>query len=316
MNNRSNSRRQLLLFAALSLAFHALILLALTNTLLEDFDKNDVTSPEAVAVEMRRISEKNSQEAETLADILKNKQVVENKQANDLRPKDPSFASEKSSRAQTQSRPAKRSRPAEQMSRTSQGEEQPAPLAPLLPLAPNTRPRPTDIEGPVVVRKQPPPTPSTIQLQPSRTVMGNAISQSGLEHLEDVEEGDRLALNSIAFAHAGFFNRIKQQVQQHWHPDKAFEKNDPNAEKSGTRTRTTELLVVLNPDGSLRSAYVRKPSGASFLDDEAWNAVQQGAPFPNVPLALQGEKDNLIKFSFQFIVEVGRSPVFRMRRFD
>jgi len=77
----------------------------------------------------------------------------------------------------------------------------------------------------------------------------------------------------------------------------------------------TVLLVVLHPDGSLKHLYVMDPSGASFLDDEAYEAVQQAAPFPNVPPGLRDRKDGLVKFTFHFIVEVGSQPVFRMRRY-
>jgi TonB family protein len=90
---------------------------------------------------------------------------------------------------------------------------------------------------------------------------------------------------------------------------------DPYGNIYGIKDRVTVLLVVLRTDGSLRKLYVMQPSGAPFLDDEAYEAVQQAAPFPNVPPPLVDGRDGLVKFTFSFIVEVGSAPVFRMRRY-
>jgi TonB family protein len=75
------------------------------------------------------------------------------------------------------------------------------------------------------------------------------------------------------------------------------------------------LLVVLRGDGSLKKVYVMDPSGALFLDDEAEEAIEKAAPFPNVPPGLIDKKDGLVKFTFQFLVTVGEQPIFRMRRY-
>ena len=138
---------------------------------------------------------------------------------------------------------------------------------------------------------------------------------SGLENLKDVPRGDELSLDSASFKHASFFNRIRERVRQQWHPDKAFRLNDPDGRKTGEKDRTTELLVVLNADGSLNRLYVERASGADFLDDEAWRAIENAVPFPNVPADLVDSADGLVKFTFVFIVEIGQPPVFRMRRY-
>ncbi len=75
------------------------------------------------------------------------------------------------------------------------------------------------------------------------------------------------------------------------------------------------MLVVLRGDGSLKKVYVMDPSGAVFLDDEAKEAVEKAAPFPNVPPGLIDKKDGLVKFAFHFLVTVGEQPIFRMRRY-
>lgn len=155
----------------------------------------------------------------------------------------------------------------------------------------------------------------TIQLQPTETAMRAALAGTGLDHLEGVLEGDNTALNTRGWEFASFFNRVKSQVERYWHPDREFQARDPRGNIYGTKDRTTVLLVVLRADGSLKKAYVMEPSGASFLDDEAREALEKAAPFPNVPRGLLDTHDNLVKFTFHFIVQVGSAPVFRMRRY-
>lgn len=155
----------------------------------------------------------------------------------------------------------------------------------------------------------------TIPLQPTETAMRAALAGTGLDHLEGVMEGDSTAINTRGWAFASFFNRVKDKVERYWHPDREFQARDPYGNIYGTKDRTTVLLVVLRADGSLKKAYIMDPSGASFLDDEAKEAVEKAAPFPNVPAGLLDTHDNLVKFTFHFIVQVGGAPVFRMRRY-
>jgi TonB family protein len=154
-----------------------------------------------------------------------------------------------------------------------------------------------------------------INLNPSLEAMTSALAGTGLDHLEGVIEGDSTAVNTMGWKFASFFNRVKQQVERYWHPDREYRERDPYGNIYGLKDRRTVLLVILRSDGSLKKVYVMEPSGAPFLDDEAREAVEQGAPFPNVPLGLRDKRDGLVKFTFHFLVEVGSRPVFRMRRY-
>ena len=155
-----------------------------------------------------------------------------------------------------------------------------------------------------------------LNLKPSMKALSSAIQGSGLDHLEEVFAGDATALNTVAWDHASFFNRVKRSVSRHWHPDIEYRKRDPYGNIYGIKDRTTVLLVVLNGNGSLNKLYVMNPSGVAFLDDEAFDAVNKAAPFPNVPDDLKSKTDGLVKFTFHFIVEVGSQPIVRMRRYD
>jgi TonB family protein len=154
-----------------------------------------------------------------------------------------------------------------------------------------------------------------INLNPSESVMASMLAGTGLDRLDDVVEGDSTAVNTRAWTFASFFNRVKEQVERYWHPDREYQRRDPYANIYGHKDRETVLLVVLRGDGSLKKAYVMDSSGVPFLDDEAREAVEQGAPFPNVPDGLKDKNDGLVKFTFHFLVTIGNQPVFRMRRY-
>ncbi|MCU0661660.1 MAG: TonB C-terminal domain-containing protein [Myxococcota bacterium] len=160
-----------------------------------------------------------------------------------------------------------------------------------------------------------PPSLKDINLTPSQRSIATALSGTGLDHLEDVIDGDDMALNTIAWRYASFFNRVKAKIQRYWHPDRAYRVHDPYSNVYGFKDRTTVLLVVLRRDGSLKNLYVLSPSGAPFLDDEAHQAVTEAGPFPNVPAGLISKNDGLVKFTFGFIVQIGQEPIIRVRRY-
>jgi TonB family protein len=159
-----------------------------------------------------------------------------------------------------------------------------------------------------------PPGPPPEQLRPTLGNLRSAIMGTGLEDLEDVEEGDRTALNALEWRHAPFFNRVQMQVEQYWRPAAEYLEHDPTGHIYGYRDRVTVLKVVLNRDGSLRTTYVIEESGAAFLDDEAREAIAQAAPFPRPPRGLVDPESNVVAFRFSFTVQVNESPIIRMER--
>jgi len=155
-----------------------------------------------------------------------------------------------------------------------------------------------------------------INLKPSLAALNAAIAGMGLDNLEDVEESDRTFLNTIEWRHATFFNRVKWQVEQYWRPDIEYRRHDPYGNVYGYRDRETVIRVVLHSDGRLFRQYVVRPSGASFLDQEALEAIAKASPFPNPPDALKDSKTGIIAFTFSFMVRIDGPPMFRMRRYD
>lgn len=155
----------------------------------------------------------------------------------------------------------------------------------------------------------------TPDLRPTEEVIERAVGGGSVDHLEDAEEGDFTSLNSRKWKYATFFNRMKRQVAQNWHPDTVYLRRDPTGNIYGTRDRLTVLQVSLNPNGSVAKIYVAQQSGVDFLDDEAVRAFRQAQPFPNPPTGLVDARSNLITFSFGFHFGIGgdrsRWKVFR-----
>jgi TonB family protein len=153
------------------------------------------------------------------------------------------------------------------------------------------------------------------KLRPSDDLLERAVGGGSVDHIEDADEGEFTSLNSRKWKYATFFNRMKRQVAQNWHPDQVYLRRDPNGNIYGTRDRLTVLRVSLKPDGSVAKIYVSKQSGVDFLDDEAVRAFQEAQPFPNPPGGLVDPRSNQITFSFGFHFQIGgdrsRWKVFR-----
>lgn len=155
-----------------------------------------------------------------------------------------------------------------------------------------------------------------VTLVPSDAVLDKVTGApaADLTPLDDVERGDATFLNTREWKHAGFFNRVKQNVGMSWDPGTALRRRDPTGQIYAYRDRYTILSVVLDPNGSLRDVFVEKSCGADFLDEEAIAAFQRAQPFPNPPLALVDPKRDEIRFSFGFYLEVSSRPALRLFR--
>jgi TonB family protein len=142
-----------------------------------------------------------------------------------------------------------------------------------------------------------------LNLTPSQSVLDRIAGAPANDHLEGVEEGEGTFLNTREWKYAGFFNRVKQSVGEHWDPGSVMRRRDPTGQIYGWRDRRTILTVVLDRSGGLSDLSVEKSCGVEFLDDEAMAAFRRAQPFTNPPPALldgQGQ----VKFSFGFYLEM------------
>ena len=151
-------------------------------------------------------------------------------------------------------------------------------------------------------------------LMPSEEQLARAIGGGTQDALRDIDDGDETALNSKRWRFASFFNRVKRQVAEHWHPDEVYRQRDPTGAVYGRRNRYTELRIQLKPDGRLSNVALAQPSGLEFLDDEAVEAFKEAEPFPNPPRQLI--ENGTINFGFGFLFDLNGPPQMRWFRYN
>jgi TonB family protein len=119
-------------------------------------------------------------------------------------------------------------------------------------------------------------------------------------------------LNTRAYKHGWFFNRVIGALYQNWKVQEAHRRNDPSGRVYGIRDRHTVIYAILDRQGGLIHVTVAKSSGAPHLDDEAVAAFRRAQPFPNPPAELVNEKGH-IEFPMGFNLRLGEPEFFRLR---
>jgi TonB family protein len=142
-----------------------------------------------------------------------------------------------------------------------------------------------------------------LNLTPSQSVLDRIAGAPANDHLEGVEEGEGTFLNTREWKYAGFFNRVKQSVGEHWDPGTVMRRRDPSGQIYGWRDRRTVLTITLDRSGGLFDLAVEKSCGVDFLDEEAMAAFRRAQPFNNPPAGLLDEQGQ-VKFSFGFYLEM------------
>jgi TonB family protein len=154
-----------------------------------------------------------------------------------------------------------------------------------------------------------------LSLMPSEQQLARAVGAGSQDAIKDVDDGEETALNSKKWRFASFFNRVKRQVAEHWHPEEAYRRRDPTGAVYGRQNRYTELRIQLKPDGRLANVALAQPSGLEFLDDEAIEAFKEAQPFPNPPRQLV-EASGVINFRFGFLFDLNGPPQMRWFRYN
>jgi TonB family protein len=152
-------------------------------------------------------------------------------------------------------------------------------------------------------------------IMPTEQQMAHVIGGGTQDALKDIDDGEETALNSKKWRFASFFNRVKKQVAEHWHPEEAYRRRDPTGAVYGRQNRYTELRIQLKPDGHLANVALAQPSGLEFLDDEAIEAFKEAQPFPNPPRQLV-ESNGVINFRFGFLFDLNGPPQMRWFRYN
>jgi TonB family protein len=158
------------------------------------------------------------------------------------------------------------------------------------------------------------PSPGVASLVPSQEEVARAVGSGTQDYLRDVDEGEETALNAKKWKFATFFNRVKEQVRDHWKPVEEYRRRDPSGAIYGAQDRLTQVHVQLRPDGSLSKVSLAQTCGVDFLDDTAMEAFKQAQPFPNPPRQLV-QASGFIDFDFGFYLEISGSPRVRFLRY-
>lgn len=159
--------------------------------------------------------------------------------------------------------------------------------------------------------------PKMPDLKPSKEFLSRLAGGGSVDRLDGVADGENTALNTKRWKYASFFNRMKRQVAQNWHPAEVWMQRDPYGNVYGDKDRTTVVRVALRMDGSLAGIYIEHGSGVDFLDEEAVRAFRVAQPFPNPPAGLRDPESDIITFSFGFRFEIGApSTSWRIFRYE
>lgn len=155
--------------------------------------------------------------------------------------------------------------------------------------------------------------PRAVNLKPNFGTLSRISGNPAPDHIKGVAQGDATLLNSRRYVFASFFNRVKQQVAQHWNPNGAYRRRDPYGNVYGVRDRSTTVAVELHKNGKIAKITVAQSCGLSFLDHEAIRAFRAAQPFPNPPKGLL-ENDGKIRFKFSFFLQISSRTGFRLFR--
>lgn len=134
---------------------------------------------------------------------------------------------------------------------------------------------------------------------------GGSMASQTIDYIKDIDPGLETMLSSKEFVYFTFYQRIRNQLQQHWN-DMVREKLTAMYKKgrtiASTDDRITKLLITLDKKGTLVKIQVIGDSGVSDLDEAAVDAFRASAPFPNPPAGMVDD-DGQIKIRWDFVLE-------------
>jgi protein TonB len=125
------------------------------------------------------------------------------------------------------------------------------------------------------------------------------------DYIKDVDQGLETLLNTREVKYYTYYMRIRRQLTQYWEPKvrtKLSAMFKQGRYIASDTDRVTKLIVVLDRSGNLVKVQIIKESGVTDLDDAATEAFQSAAPFPNPPAGII-DKDGTVKIRWDFVLE-------------
>ena len=124
------------------------------------------------------------------------------------------------------------------------------------------------------------------------------------DFVQDVPLGDFTRLNTVEFKYFGFYERIRQRLEQYWGAslrEKAKALNARRRRIASNENYITCLVIIINEQGKITKVHLKGTSGVQELDDAAIESFNNAGPFPNPPKGML--EKGLAEIRWNFIVQ-------------
>ncbi len=125
------------------------------------------------------------------------------------------------------------------------------------------------------------------------------------DYISGISEANETALNTREFVFFGYFERIRNRLNQAWRPllrDHIIKFYRQGRTIAGNKDHITRILVTLDNKGEIVHVHVLEKSGTRLLDHAAVKAFNQAGPFPNPPAGLV-DANGQIEIRWDFILK-------------
>ncbi len=135
----------------------------------------------------------------------------------------------------------------------------------------------------------------------------------GTEEVPDVPEGVETAIPTVGDPYAAYMNEVRRAIRSNWRGSEVYRRYPELLSNEDALVRRSELVVRIEPDGTLAEATVTERSGVPALDDEAVSAFARSEPFPAVPPSLRG-KGGQLAFRFGLTLDLATANYLKNAR--
>lgn len=134
------------------------------------------------------------------------------------------------------------------------------------------------------------------------------------DRLSGVATGDRTILSTREFRYFSYYHRIKELLRQYWKPnvERQLARIWNRGKTVSEEEMTTQVLVLLDPQGSIQKISKVTSSGFHEIDEAAVEAFQKAGPFPNPPKGMLDD-DGLVRIRWDFILKTESAPSIQFR---
>ena len=116
-------------------------------------------------------------------------------------------------------------------------------------------------------------------------------------------------MSTREFKFFSYYHRIKELLRQYWKPniERQLARIWGRGKNISEEELVTQVLVLLDDQGTLRKVSRIGSSGVQEVDEAAVAAFQQAAPFPNPPRGIV-DSDGFVRIRWDFILKTDTGP--------